>query len=218
MPPRPPAGPQPRTQSAPVHHQQPAHHQAPSATPVAPQPVQHLQTTSAQPAQPAQPSPTASPAHHQSHRPPAHQPAATKPKRKKGKVKKFFKTVGVLLFVSLLAAGLFGAYKYGYKPYLDKKNAVAAPMTETVSSDPAVQLANTLGKSFDLPSETPLLVTVQDASKVNSNPFFAKVQSGDQVLYYQNAKVAVLYRPTTKKMINYSPNAVISNIQDATQQ
>lgn len=210
-------------QPAPAHHA-PAHHQTPVQHPQtqhhqpvpvpeksAPQPVAAQQAVQA-PANVPIPAP-----HHQTA--PRQQPKA-KSRKKTGTAKKIFKTVGVLVLVGILAVGLFGAYRYGYKPYLDRKNSTAnaAAMTETVSSDPAVQLSASLSKAIDLPSETPILVTVQDASKVKSNPFFVKSQSGDQVLYYQNAKVAVLYRPSTKKVINYSPQAVISNLQDASQQ
>ena len=214
IPPR-PHGPPTRPQSPHPHHVAPVHHAAPRPAPQpvapAPMPVQHP-TAAVQ-----HPSPHPAPVAPQSqpyHQPPQQAVSPYKSKKKRGGVKKFFKTVGVMALVLILAVGVFGAYKYGYKPYLDRRDttASAAPMTESTSSNPAIQLATTLGQTIDLPSETPILVTVQDASKVNTNPFFAKTQSGDQVLYYQNAKIAVLYRPATKKVINYSPNAVISNL------
>lgn len=220
IPPRAYGPPQPRS-VPPRPPQQPAsthpRHEMPHPVPrpAAPTPIQHPTAVAQHPAAHPAPAP-AHQAHHQTVQRPT---AASQPKakQKRGRARKFFKTTGVVLLVIILAAGVFGAYKYGYKPYLDKKDvaASAAPMTEATSSDPAKQLADTLGRTIDLPSETPILVTVQDASKVNTNPFFSKTQSGDQVLYYQNAKIAVLYRPSTKKVINYSPNAVISNLQDA---
>jgi len=221
IPPRPHGSPQPRPQAPPrhPHHAPPAHpvvtQPAPQPIPASPPaPVQH--PTAAVQHSVVHPAPTAHQVHHQ---PALQTVAAPRTKKKRGGVKKFFKTAGIIVLVAILAAGVFAAYKYGYKPYLDRKNtASAAPMTEATSSDPAIQLADTIGKTIDLPSETPLLVTVQDASKVSANPFFAKTQSGDQVLYYQSAKIAVLYRPSTKKVINYSPNAVISNLQDASTQ
>lgn len=58
-----------------------------------------------------------------------------------------------------------------------------------------------LSKKVDLPSGTPSVYTVSDATKLKGEAFFAKAKNGDKVLVYVNAKKAFLYRPTEDKLI-----------------
>jgi hypothetical protein len=67
-------------------------------------------------------------------------------------------------------------------------------------------LTKQIGASFQLPTgETPTLATVSDASKVRSQAFFKDTQNGDKVLLYSKAGEAILYRPSTKKIISVAP-------------
>ena len=67
-------------------------------------------------------------------------------------------------------------------------------------------LTKQIGASFQLPAgETPTLATVSDASKVRSQAFFKDAQNGDKVLLYSKAGEAILYRPSTKKIISVAP-------------
>lgn len=50
-------------------------------------------------------------------------------------------------------------------------------------------------------SETPTLVTVTEAEKMRSQSFFKNVENGDKVIIYENAKKAILWRPSTKMII-----------------
>lgn len=82
-----------------------------------------------------------------------------------------------------------------------------------LSGSPAVsgaqqigELTKQIGASFQLPAgETPTLATVSDASKVRSQAFFKDSQNGDKVLLYSKAGEAILYRPSTKKIISVAP-------------
>jgi hypothetical protein len=68
------------------------------------------------------------------------------------------------------------------------------------------ELTKQIGASFQLPAgETPTLATVSDASKVRSQAFFKDTQNGDKVLLYSKAGEAILYRPSTKKIISVAP-------------
>ena len=59
-----------------------------------------------------------------------------------------------------------------------------------------------VGKLIALPTdETPTVATVTDASKINSQPFFANAQNNDKVLIYQKAQKAILYRPSENRII-----------------
>jgi len=78
-----------------------------------------------------------------------------------------------------------------------------------VKSDPQAaatkenaNLAAEVGKLIALPAdEEPTVATVLDKEKLKDQPFFAKVENGDKVLIYQNAKKVYLYRQADKKVI-----------------
>ncbi|HSE61689.1 MAG TPA: hypothetical protein VLA88_05340 [Candidatus Saccharimonadales bacterium] len=54
-------------------------------------------------------------------------------------------------------------------------------------------------------TEVPTMVPIDDREKVKTIEFFKNAQNGDYVLVYQQNKFAVLYRPTTFKIINMGP-------------
>jgi len=77
-------------------------------------------------------------------------------------------------------------------------------------ADPSVALQNEtneltarIGKFMDLPAaEQPTLVTVTDKAKLRGQDFFQHAQDGDKLLVYAKAKKAILYRPSTGKIID----------------
>ncbi|MDB5163918.1 MAG: hypothetical protein JWS12_536 [Candidatus Saccharibacteria bacterium] len=62
-----------------------------------------------------------------------------------------------------------------------------------------------VGQLVDLPAEEPTIAAVSDVTKLQGQAFFAKAQNGDKVLIFPNAARAVLYRPSTNKVIEYAP-------------
>lgn len=50
--------------------------------------------------------------------------------------------------------------------------------------------------------ETPTLVSVADAANLKLDPIFANTQNGDVLVVYQQARLAILYRPTVEKLVN----------------
>jgi hypothetical protein len=63
-----------------------------------------------------------------------------------------------------------------------------------------------VGKLMELPAEVPTVATVSDVTKLPPNqPFFADAKNGDTVLFFNEAKKAILYRSDTKKIINVAP-------------
>ena len=53
--------------------------------------------------------------------------------------------------------------------------------------------------------EDPTLATVVDPSRLRDQAFFANAQKGDKVLIYTNARKAILYSPTSNKIIDVAP-------------
>jgi hypothetical protein len=74
-----------------------------------------------------------------------------------------------------------------------------------------------VGALMQLPSgETPTIANVSDAAKAREqSPFFKEAQNNDKVLMYVNAKQAILYRPSTNKIVLVAPLS-LTNDQAAT--
>jgi len=107
----------------------------------------------------------------------------------------FFKFI-----VFLIIVGLAGATAYYYKQYKKIKDN-----PQVVSQEETQFVVTELGKLMELPEGTPSLATVQDKEKLKDQSFFRKAENGDKVLIYADAKQAILYRPSTKKIIEVAP-------------
>ena len=106
--------------------------------------------------------------------------------------------------IVLIAAVAFGGLQY--KQYHDlKKNPNKAQQSEVT------RVTNEVGKLYKLPNETPTLATVQDISKLKSQPFFQNAQNGDKLLIYQGARQAIIYRESSNQMVNVGPIAISSD-------
>ncbi len=125
------------------------------------------------------------------------------------------------LLIVIVILGLLGAGGYYFKRYRDTKkqqaslqnqNADLAKQLGAYRADPnqaaqaeADKTIADVGKLYALPKdEKPSVATVKDKSKLSDQPFFVKAENGDVTLIYSNAKLAILYRPSTKQIINVS--------------
>lgn len=109
-----------------------------------------------------------------------------------------------LLFglIILVLVGL-GVYYYQYqKNKTFPKDPTQAAFVESQN------LVEKIGKFMELPNEQPQIATVSDASKLPNQPFFSRAQNGDKVLIYNIAQKAILYRPSTNKIIDVAPLTV----------
>ena len=62
-----------------------------------------------------------------------------------------------------------------------------------------------IGRFMELPAgEEPTLATVTDQEKLKGQDFFAHAQNGDKLLVYPSAKKAILFRPSTGKIVEVS--------------
>ncbi|PIU03088.1 hypothetical protein COT44_05005 [Candidatus Shapirobacteria bacterium CG08_land_8_20_14_0_20_39_18] len=105
---------------------------------------------------------------------------------------KFLTFKNVLILVSVLLIFAAGAFAY----YLVKQNLPAGSDKD---------IAGKVAKLIDLPAETPTMAAIDDLSKLQDQPFYAKAQLGDILLVYAIAQKAILYRPSTNKIINIAP-------------
>lgn len=101
----------------------------------------------------------------------------------------------------VVLVGVMGSALYFYQ----KTSALKAD-PNSVAQKETEDLVAKVGKLILLPEgETPTIATVSDPSKLASQPFFAKSKIGDQVLLYQNARIAYLYDPTNNKILEVAP-------------
>lgn len=121
-----------------------------------------------------------------------------KPKKRRTTLKKNLK---ILAGLAAVIAVIYLSYAYiAAKNDLNKLSHPAQ-----AAQDSRNQLVTEVGKLVDLPSgEIPSTATVSDAGKLKSQEFFARAQNGDKVLVYAKSGRAVLYRPSTNKVIEYS--------------
>ena len=99
----------------------------------------------------------------------------------------------VFLFIIFLIVYFLIAYQS------NKSNPDVALQKETKV------LTDRIGRFMELPlDEQPTLATVTDQEKLKGQNFFTHAQNGDKLLVYPKAKKAILYRPSTKKIVEVS--------------
>lgn len=115
---------------------------------------------------------------------------------KKSKISVIF----LLALVVLLACG--GAYYMYFQKQQNSGNVSQVNLNE----DQIKALLTEVGSKMELPGgETPDIATVTDVSKLAGQDFFKKAQNGDKVLIYRSSSKAILYRPSTGKIIEVAP-------------
>ncbi len=123
-------------------------------------------------------------------------PAPTKKSAHKRKKTKFI-IIGLLVLIVVLG----GTAGYFYSKYQKVKNN-----PETVAKEETASLEKTLSKLMTLPTgETPSVATIIDKDKLKDQAFFNNAANGDKVLIYTKAQKAIIYRPSTNKIINVGP-------------
>jgi len=129
--------------------------------------------------------------------------------------KGFFKRIKLrkllLIILIIVAIGGVTASVFYYKQYqLLKTNPNLETQKETEN------LVAALNKIMELPTdETPTVATISNKDKLKEQVFFAKAENGDKLLAYTKAMQAILYRPSSNKIIAVAP-IVINNNEKAT--
>jgi len=120
--------------------------------------------------------------------------------------------IALVLIAALATAGLF------YQRYqaAQAKADQLAKASSSQAPNQIQQLVSRIGKLTALPAgETPTLATITDVNKLSGQPFFTRAQNGDDVLIYNAAKMAYLFRPSTNQLINIAPIASTGTSQPA---
>lgn len=97
----------------------------------------------------------------------------------------------VRLGVSVVMAGLAGIGGFFYLKYQEVLNAPT--LTQ--------KLVDRLSSVIELPAETPTLLTIADKSKLSNPALASQVDTGDQLLVFNEAKKIIVYRPSSQKAI-----------------
>jgi hypothetical protein len=105
----------------------------------------------------------------------------------------------ILLFIALVATSSMAVYFY-LQTVKPKKTPQELAQQEVKDIVAKVSLLIVLPEG-----ETPTIATVTDPKLLKDQAFFSKAQKGDQVLIYTNAKKAILYNPTTNKIVDVAP-------------
>lgn len=102
------------------------------------------------------------------------------------------------------AAGGAGYFYRAYKKTLSEKDSLLSQLSGKAPEVPEVEsVVASVSKLIDLPQgETPTLATVSDKSKLESQTFFKRAENGDKVLIYTTAGKAILFRPSTGKVVD----------------
>lgn len=107
----------------------------------------------------------------------------------------------ITLVVVILLAGSTGLI-WKFKPEIYRLMD-AYRVAEQSKADE--NLVKTVGELMFLPNEAPTIATVTDREKLAKQPFFAQAENGDKVIIYTQAKKAILYRPSQKKIVDVAP-------------
>jgi hypothetical protein len=112
--------------------------------------------------------------------------------------------VAFLVFVIMSTVGATAFYFYVQYRSPGMVPNVSLSSAEQAKKD-ADETKRLVSEVIELPDdEEPILATVTDVNKVKNQKFFAKAQNGDRVLIYTINKKAILFRPSTNKIIEVS--------------
>jgi hypothetical protein len=118
------------------------------------------------------------------------------------RIDKYTATVIAILGVFFLASAASAAYFF--TQYRHDEKILDDP--KLIATEESRRVVDRVGKLMVLPDETPQVATVADVDQLKTiQPFFAKAENGDKVLMFQNARQAILYRPSSNMVINVAP-------------
>lgn len=115
----------------------------------------------------------------------------------------------ISVFISILVALVFilvigiGAVWQDSLLYRDIENKLTYPAAAAKLQKQ--QVLEAVRAVIELPQEEPTILTISDKDKLADQRFFSQSQNGDIVLVFPQAQKAVLWRPSTRRVINVGP-------------
>lgn len=101
---------------------------------------------------------------------------------------------GIIAVVILTLTGYF------FFRYRQSQRLLSNP-TEAAKKEQA-EIIKKVTAMIEAPAgEEPTVATIADIEKLKDKPFFTQAQNGDKVIVYANAKKAILYRPSSGKVV-----------------
>lgn len=108
-----------------------------------------------------------------------------------------------LILIILIVGDAGGTFFY-YNRYQKTQNLLKDPTAAQHAE--MKDITGKISKLMDLPTgEDPSVATILDKEKLKDQPFFTKAENGDKVVIYTKAGQAILYRPSTNRIVNVSP-------------
>src|SRR3989338_5146219 len=105
-----------------------------------------------------------------------------------------------IILLVLTAVGIGTTINF-YRQLSELKNNPQISIQKEVKS-----VVAEISKIMILPvGEDPTVATVADPEKLKGQSFFANAKKDDKVLIYTNAKKAILYRPSERKIVEVAP-------------
>ncbi len=81
-------------------------------------------------------------------------------------------------------------------------NSVVSRLQQEQNSSILEEIAQVYAVPED---ETPTIATVEDISKLADQPFFEGAENGDILVVFDKSAQAILYRPSTQKLVKVGP-------------
>jgi cytoskeletal protein RodZ len=121
--------------------------------------------------------------------------------RRNRKIRNYKIILGLVALI-LIAAAVAGALVYRD---LKKENDNLRDPQASAQAE-IDRIKSEVAALYDVPpNESPTIATVSDVNKLQNQAFFANAQNGDKVLIYNQAKKAILYRPSSNKIVEVAP-------------
>jgi hypothetical protein len=126
--------------------------------------------------------------------------------------------VEVIVLILLVGLALYAAQLKADRDNLNKELASLKNNPQQAVQQQTNDLISAVGRLYTLPQgETPTVAAVTDAAQAKKqSAFFNNAQNGDKVLLYVKAGEAILYRPSTNKIIVVAPLTFSKNTTGTT--
>jgi hypothetical protein len=104
----------------------------------------------------------------------------------------------VIAIAAIVGPSIYFYSKYSHEQFLRNNPTEAAKEEQKAVLEKVTKLT-------ELPTgESPTIATISDREKLAGQPFFANAVNGDKVIFYPTSKRAIIYRPSTNKIIDMS--------------